>query len=119
MIKVLKTRKHDSVEPVMATDNNANAHCVWLNDGLYCYSKFNGVDWQYLNDNKIGTRLLFGGNITKQPYFIDYKIKYRIVNNLSNTDLIMNNTFWIGIHPLIGNEEIDIIYKAFESFFEK
>jgi len=74
---------------------------------------------KYLNDNKIGTRLLFGGNITKQPYFIDYKIKYRIVNNLSNTDLIMNNTFWIGIHPLIGNEEIDIIYKAFESFFEK
>jgi len=53
MIKLLKTEKSDLVEPIMVCDDNSNAHCVWLKDGLYCYSKFNGVDWEYLNDSKI------------------------------------------------------------------
>jgi len=61
----------------------------------------------FLEKNKISTRLLFGGNITKQPYFKNYEIKYRNTE-LKNTDRAMNNSFWVGIYP--GLEESDIIY---------
>ena len=53
MIKLLKLQKNDLVEPIMVTDNNANAHCVWQSEGVYCYSRFNGTDWEYLNDYKV------------------------------------------------------------------
>jgi CDP-6-deoxy-D-xylo-4-hexulose-3-dehydrase len=56
----------------------------------------------HLDSCKIGTRLLFAGNITKQPYFKD--LNYRIVGELTNTDIIMNNTFWLGIYPAITEE---------------
>lgn len=71
---------------------------------------------KYLEKSKIATRLLFAGNIIRQPYFIDYKINHRIVKNLTNTDYIMNNTFWIGINPLVTTDNIDFIGKIFESF---
>lgn len=62
---------------------------------------------KYLNDNKIGTRLLFAGNIIKQPYMIGRN--YRIVGELTNSDFIMNNTFWIGVYPGIDDSMIDYI----------
>lgn len=62
---------------------------------------------KYLNDNKIGTRLLFAGNIIKQPYMIGRN--YRIVGGLTNSDFIMNNTFWIGVYPGIDDSMIDYI----------
>lgn len=71
---------------------------------------------RYLNDRKIGTRLLFAGNITKQPYFKNYSIKYRIIGSLKNTDEIMNNTFWIGVYPGITKKMIDYVLKTFAEF---
>lgn len=62
---------------------------------------------KYLNDNKIGTRLLFAGNIIKQPYMIGRN--YRIVGELTNSDFIMNNTFWIGVYPGIDDSMIDYV----------
>lgn len=59
----------------------------------------------YLNQKKIGTRLLFAGNVTKQPYLKN--LNYKISNNLDNTDKIMNNTFWIGLYPGLTNEMLD------------
>jgi CDP-6-deoxy-D-xylo-4-hexulose-3-dehydrase len=73
---------------------------------------------RYLTKNKIGTRLLFAGNIIKQPYFVENKIKYRIVDSLENTDFIMENTFWIGVYPGINKKHIDYIEKTFEDFLE-
>jgi CDP-4-dehydro-6-deoxyglucose reductase, E1 len=52
---------------------------------------------QYLEKNLIGTRLLFGGNLIRQPAYKDQK--YRVIGNLDNTDYVMNNTFWIGLYP--------------------
>ena len=71
---------------------------------------------EYLNKNKIGTRLVFGGNLTKQPYFLDYKIKYRIIRKLKNTDKIMANAFWIGVFPGITKGMINWIEQSFDIY---
>lgn len=83
-------------------------------------SKINRTKFmQYLNDNGIGTRLLFGGNLTKQPYFVDYGIKYRQIGDLENTDIIMNNTFWIGVYPALEKEHLDYVYETFKKIFRR
>lgn len=74
---------------------------------------------RYLNQKKIGTRLLFAGNFTKQPYFIDNQIKYRKIGQLENTDEIMKNTFWIGVYPGITKEMIKWIETSFTDYFLK
>lgn len=70
---------------------------------------------KYLDQNKIGTRLLFAGNLTKQPYFEN--VEYRVVGELTNTDRTMNNTFWLGVYPGLGVEHFDYIGDKLESFF--
>ena len=70
---------------------------------------------KYLDQYKIGTRLLFAGNLTRQPYFKD--LKYRIAGDLKNTDLVMNNTFWLGSYPGIGEDELEFVAKKLEDFF--
>ncbi len=69
---------------------------------------------KHLEDNKIMTRLLFAGNATKQPAYLD--IECRIIGNLENTDYIMNNTFFIGVYPGIDEKQIEYIAKVFKSF---
>lgn len=74
---------------------------------------------RYLNENNIATRLLFGGNITKQPYFVNNNIEYRQIGNLENTDKAMNDTFWIGVYPGLGKEHLDYVYEKFKEFLNK
>jgi len=68
-----------------------------------------------LDSHKIGTRLLFAGNLTKQPYFQD--IEYRIVGNLTNTDITMNQTLWLGIYPGLGEDQLNYIADKVKDFF--
>lgn len=68
----------------------------------------------YLEEKKIATRMLFGGNLIKQPAY--QGIKYRISDSLHNTSLVMNNLFWIGVYPGINNEKVKYIIKVFDSF---
>lgn len=70
----------------------------------------------YLEKNNIATRMLFGGNLTKQPAYLN--IKKRIVGSLKNTDLVMNNLFWIGVYPGITKEKLKYIGEVFDEFFE-
>jgi len=70
---------------------------------------------KYLDQYNIGTRLLFAGNLTKQPYFKGQKC--RIIGNLENTDIIMNQTFWIGIYPGINYEKLDYVVNQLETYF--
>jgi len=70
---------------------------------------------QYLDQNKIGTRLLFAGNLTRQPYMKGRN--YRIVGELTNTDIVMNNTFWIGVYPGLSHEMLDFSIDRIRSFF--
>jgi CDP-6-deoxy-D-xylo-4-hexulose-3-dehydrase len=69
---------------------------------------------QFLNSKNIGTRLLFGGNVIKQPYFKN--IDHRVVGNLYNTDKIMKDTFWIGIFPALDKVHFDYVYESFREF---
>ncbi|EKN3723045.1 TPA: lipopolysaccharide biosynthesis protein RfbH [Yersinia enterocolitica] len=70
---------------------------------------------KFLDEAKVGTRLLFAGNLTRQPYFHD--VKYRVVGELKNTDRIMNQTFWIGIYPGLTHNHLDYVVSKFEEFF--
>ncbi len=71
---------------------------------------------KFLDEKGIASRLIFAGNITKQPYFIDYGIQYRQVSDLVNTDIIMNNTFWIGINQLLDDANIDYVIESIKEF---
>ena len=71
---------------------------------------------KFLNDNGIATRLLFGGNIIRQPYFVDRKIKYRQIGELENSDIIMNETFWIGVYPMLEKKHIDYMISKIREF---
>lgn len=70
---------------------------------------------KFLDQNKIGTRLLFAGNLTRQPYF--QNLEYRVVGELTNTDRTMNQTFWLGIYPGLGQEHFDFVGEKLEEFF--
>ena len=69
----------------------------------------------FLDQNKIGTRLLFAGNLTKQPYF--QSIEYKIIGELTNTDKTMNDTFWIGLYPALNEEHFEYVAEKLEEFF--
>jgi CDP-6-deoxy-D-xylo-4-hexulose-3-dehydrase len=69
---------------------------------------------QYLNESKIGTRLLFAGNLTKQPYMLNQS--YRVSGSLNNTDKIMKSTFWLGVYPGLTQEMLDYILLKIRSY---
>lgn len=70
---------------------------------------------EYLNQNQIGTRLLFSGNIIKQPYMLN--CIYKISGDLQNTEIVMNNTFWVGVYPALNNQHLEFIAEKIEEFF--
>jgi len=71
---------------------------------------------QYLSDSKIGTRLLFSGNLTKQPYMKN--ITFKVHGDLKNTDLIMENTFWIGLYPGLSKKQLEYSIDKILNFFK-
>jgi CDP-6-deoxy-D-xylo-4-hexulose-3-dehydrase len=68
----------------------------------------------YLDQNKIGTRLLFAGNLVRQPYMKD--VQYRINGTLKNTDNVMSNTFWIGVQPALTEEMLEFVVTKIETY---
>ncbi len=69
---------------------------------------------RHLDKNKIGFRLLFSGNVTKQPYMLEKK--FHVVGNLDKTSTIMNNTFWVGVYPGLIREELDFVVEQIKKF---
>ena len=68
----------------------------------------------YLNAHKIGTRLLFGGNILRQPYMKNRP--HRVVGTLTNSDIVTNRTFWIGVYPGLGEAAIRYMIDRITAF---
>jgi CDP-6-deoxy-D-xylo-4-hexulose-3-dehydrase len=68
----------------------------------------------YLDQNKVGTRLLFAGNLTRQPYMVG--AKYRVSGELNHTDNVMNHTFWIGVQPSLTNAMLEFSASTIERF---
>ena len=88
---------------------------------------------EYLEKNGVGTRQLFAGNILRQPSFVENDIPLRINDSellsskdlteehyklLPNTEFIMNNTFWVGTFPALGEKEISKISDTIHRFIE-
>jgi len=71
---------------------------------------------KFLNQRRIATRNLYAGNITLHPYF--EKVKYRIAGELKNTNKIMNDAFWIGVHPNLTRKQMDYIIKTIGDFLK-
>jgi CDP-4-dehydro-6-deoxyglucose reductase, E1 len=70
---------------------------------------------QRLNERGVATRLLFGGNLTRQPYMKDHH--FRVVGDLTNSDIIMNRTFWIGVFPGLTEAHLDYAAAQIRAFF--
>jgi CDP-4-dehydro-6-deoxyglucose reductase, E1 len=68
----------------------------------------------YLDQHKIGTRLLFAGNLTRQPYMAGRN--FRVSGELTNTDVVMNDSFWIGVYPGLSKEMLDFAAEKIESY---
>ncbi len=79
-------------------------------------NRFNRNDLvKYLNNNKVGTRLLFGGNLIKQPYMKN--VNFKVYGELKNTNFVMENTFWIGLYPGLSKEHLDYSTNIIKKFF--
>ena len=110
----LKIYEDDLILPKWSTDSDPSWFCFPL-------TVRNGVNFKredltlFLEKSGIQTRLLFAGNILRQPAF--EKIDCRVSGSLKNTDIVMNNSFFIGVYPGIGEEEVSYIIKQFGLFF--
>lgn len=97
----------------------ANSEPSWFGFTLMVRedAPFNRADIvNHLEDNKIATRMLFGGNLLKQPAYEN--INHKVVGSLKNTDAVMNNMFWIGVYPDLTEEMLIFILKTFNDFFK-
>jgi CDP-6-deoxy-D-xylo-4-hexulose-3-dehydrase len=69
---------------------------------------------RHLDEKLIGTRLLFGGNLIRQPYMRNRD--YRVVGNLANADIVTENTFWIGLYPGLGEDHLQYVVETLTDF---
>jgi CDP-6-deoxy-D-xylo-4-hexulose-3-dehydrase len=71
---------------------------------------------RFLDSRKIGTRLLFAGNLTRQPAYKN--VDWRIVGDLTNSDIVMTRTFWVGTYPGLTNEMLDYVAESISEFVD-
>lgn len=116
--KYLKNRLESCIDFIELPEATKNSDPSWFGFPITLKetSGASRIDLiKFLDEAKIGTRLLFAGNLTRQPYF--QNVNYRVVGDLTNTDRIMNQTFWIGIYPGLTKDHLDYVVTKFEEFF--
>lgn len=110
---------NDLQEFIILPESEKNSEPSWFGFpiSLRKNNKFNRNDLlKYLNSNKIGTRLLFSGNLIKQPYMKD--VLFKAHSNLKNTDFVMENTFWIGVYPGLSKDHLSYTIEKLKVFFK-
>jgi len=88
----------------------------WFGFPLLCVNDNRKEVIDYLSKNEIGVRLLFAGDITKQPCMLNNDIQYRKINNLPNTETVMNRLFWVGCWHGLYKEDIEKIINTLNRF---
>jgi CDP-6-deoxy-D-xylo-4-hexulose-3-dehydrase len=116
----LKERLQNCEEFLILPEATANADPSWF--GFLITLRENAPISRHelltrLDARKIGTRLLFAGNLTRQPYMQDQK--YRVSGDLTNTDIIMKNTFWIGVQPSLTQEMLEFTAASIRDVLSK
>ena len=100
----------EHLEPVVATEGTEPS---WFGLPLHVRG---GVErnkvTRFLEEHKVGTRMVFGGNLLRQPAYKSRK--YRVSGELTNTDFIMNHTFWIAVHPRLTDAHISYMLETLE-----
>lgn len=115
----LKNRLSKFSEYLLLPEATPNSNPSWFGFPLVVkiHSGINRHEMiNFLENNKIGTRLLFAGNLTKQPYMEGKK--YRISGELTHTDIVMNQTFWLGTFPGLETQQLDYICSKIEEFIK-
>jgi CDP-6-deoxy-D-xylo-4-hexulose-3-dehydrase len=116
----LKTGLHELTEFLIFPEATKNSNPSWFGFPITVRksSPFTRNEIvSALNDANIGTRLLFAGNLLKQPAF--QNIERRVVGSLENTDIVMNDTFWVGVWPGLTPEMLDFVIESIANFVKK
>lgn len=101
-----------AVEPTQGTEPS------WFGFAVHCDAALNREKlMSFLEEKKVGTRPLFGGNLTRQPAY--QHVRYRVSGSLENTDAIMRHTFWLGVHPGIDAERVQYMLECLEEGLRK
>lgn len=117
--KYLRTQMKEMTDTFILPEACEESDPSWFGFMITCQA---GMDKnkivQYLEKHGVQTRMLFAGNLTKQPCFDVMRKKgtgYRIVGDLKNTDRIMKDSFWIGVYPGMTKEMLDYMVKMFKN----
>jgi CDP-6-deoxy-D-xylo-4-hexulose-3-dehydrase len=114
---VLRAGLHDLQEFFILPEATVNTEPSWFGFPLMVrpdgpFSRAEVI--HFLGERKIATRTLFGGNLVRQPAYSE--VQYRMVGNLPNSDLVMNQSFWIGVYPGITAEMLQYVIETFHEF---
>ena len=111
-------KKHlETIEGVVVVQATPNSEPSWFGMPITLDPKHpvNREDLlRFLETRKIGTRLLFAGNITKQPAYKD--VNFRKVGSLKNTDIVMLRSFWVGVYPGLTMQMLDYVIESISDF---
>jgi CDP-6-deoxy-D-xylo-4-hexulose-3-dehydrase len=114
-------KKHlETIEGVMVAQATPNSEPSWFGMPITLDPKHpvNREDLlRFLETRKIGTRLLFAGNITKQPAYKD--VNFRKVGSLQNTDTVMLRSFWVGVYPGLTTRMLDYVIESISDFMTR
>ena len=111
-------RKHlSTIEGLSIAQATPNSDPSWFGCPITLDPKYpvNREDLlRFLESRKIGTRLLFAGNITKQPAYKN--VQFRVVGNLTNTDIVMTRSFWVGVYPGLTTSMLDYVIESISDY---
>lgn len=113
----LRSRLQSCEELLVLPDATPNADPSWFGFPITLRenSPVTRVDLlTYLEQRRVGTRLLFAGNLTRQPYMLGRA--YRVSGNLENTDTVMSNTFWVGVQPSLTERMLEYVAVGIEQY---